>query len=459
MVEVTTGSVTESVTASGTLEPDDTADLSFGASGTVKSVSVAAGDTVKAGQVLATEDKTSLDASLESAEAQLESAEDKLAQDEVGSVSATQITQARSSLATAKSALSAAKVKVATEKAALAKAEKAAGTTATTSSSSEAAASSTTSGSSAVSSDQSSLTQDEQAVTSDENSVTQDAQAVASDETPQSAATVASDKAAVATAEASVASATTDVSEATLVAPFAGTVEAVNITAGDTAGSSGSGSAGTGSSSSSTTDSSSSSSSSTADIELISSDKFEVVVDVDASDISSVKTGDTAAVTLSGVTQPVTGTVTAISKVASVSDGVATIPVTVAISGDPSGLYSGVSADVTITTFDKANVLVLPTAAVHTDGTSSYVYVLSAGNEARKAVTVGSQGSDTTQITSGLTSGEEVVETVVTATVPGTSTNGTTGSSTTRTFGGTGTFGGGSFGGGAPSGGSFGGRG
>jgi hypothetical protein len=36
LTEATTGSVTESVTATGTIEPTDTANLSFGSSGTVK---------------------------------------------------------------------------------------------------------------------------------------------------------------------------------------------------------------------------------------------------------------------------------------------------------------------------------------------------------------------------------------------------------------------------------------
>jgi macrolide-specific efflux system membrane fusion protein len=147
--------------------------------------------------------------------------------------------------------------------------------------------------------------------------------------------------------------------------------------------------------------------------------------------------------------------VTAISKVATVADGVADIPVTVSITGSPSGLYSGVSADVSITTFDKANVLTVPTSAVHTVGTRSFVYELVGGKEVMHTVTVGAQGTSVTQIKSGLTSGTEIVESIVSATVPSSSTNS---SSSRSLLGGSSSTGGFSGGGTPPSGGFSGGR-
>jgi hypothetical protein len=79
--------------------------------------------------------------------------------------------------------------------------------------------------------------------------------------------------------------------------------------------------------------------------------------------------------------------------------------------------------DVTIVTFDKADVLTVATEAVHTSGTSSYVYVLVNGKEVKETVKVGSQGTSLTQITSGLKAGEKVVETIVTSTVPSSSSS------------------------------------
>ena len=61
----------------------DTDDLSFGASGTVTAVNVAAGDKVTTGQVLATIDSASLESDVESAESDLADAEATLADDRV----------------------------------------------------------------------------------------------------------------------------------------------------------------------------------------------------------------------------------------------------------------------------------------------------------------------------------------------------------------------------------------
>lgn len=60
---VTLGSVSQSVSLTGTFVPTREADLSFGASGTVATLPVAVGDKVRAGQALATIDTTVLTAS------------------------------------------------------------------------------------------------------------------------------------------------------------------------------------------------------------------------------------------------------------------------------------------------------------------------------------------------------------------------------------------------------------
>ena len=66
---VTTGTITQTVASSGTLEPASQANLDFGVSGQVTTVEVTAGQTVTAGQPLATIDPTSLNAALAQAEA------------------------------------------------------------------------------------------------------------------------------------------------------------------------------------------------------------------------------------------------------------------------------------------------------------------------------------------------------------------------------------------------------
>src|SRR5580658_4942562 len=59
-VPVTTGTIQQTIASSGTLEPASQANLNFAVSGTVTAVDVKAGQTVTAGQVLATVDTTAL---------------------------------------------------------------------------------------------------------------------------------------------------------------------------------------------------------------------------------------------------------------------------------------------------------------------------------------------------------------------------------------------------------------
>jgi macrolide-specific efflux system membrane fusion protein len=83
-VAASLSTIEQSVTASGTLTPAVQQDVSFAVTGTVTSVDVAAGDTVAAGQQLATVDTLDLNAALLQAKAELASAQASLsdAQDE-----------------------------------------------------------------------------------------------------------------------------------------------------------------------------------------------------------------------------------------------------------------------------------------------------------------------------------------------------------------------------------------
>jgi multidrug efflux pump subunit AcrA (membrane-fusion protein) len=113
---VVTGTFQQTVTASGTIDPADEADLSFEVSGRVTKVKVKAGDKVTKGEVLARLDTVSLDAALATANAQLEAAETTAADD--GSSSSTQqasnnaaVASAEADVQTAKDNLAAATLK------------------------------------------------------------------------------------------------------------------------------------------------------------------------------------------------------------------------------------------------------------------------------------------------------------------------------------------------------------
>jgi len=80
LVSATLGTVSQTVSASGTVQPATSLDLNFVNGGTLTAVNVKAGDKVKAGQVLATIDPAKARVALEMAQANLAAAQQKLDQ-------------------------------------------------------------------------------------------------------------------------------------------------------------------------------------------------------------------------------------------------------------------------------------------------------------------------------------------------------------------------------------------
>ncbi len=109
VVDVTSGPMSDTVSAEGTVAAAQTDDLSFASSGTVTAVNVKAGDTVQAGQVLATIDSAELAAAVTAAEASVAGAEAKLSDDQAAGASAQQLAADQSSLTSANDSLTNAK--------------------------------------------------------------------------------------------------------------------------------------------------------------------------------------------------------------------------------------------------------------------------------------------------------------------------------------------------------------
>jgi multidrug efflux pump subunit AcrA (membrane-fusion protein) len=105
VVAVTSGPMSETVSAEGTVAAAETDDLSFAASGTVTAVNVKAGDTVTAGQVLATIDSAELESEVAAANATVAEAKAKLADDGDAGSSDEQLAADESSLTSANDAL------------------------------------------------------------------------------------------------------------------------------------------------------------------------------------------------------------------------------------------------------------------------------------------------------------------------------------------------------------------
>ncbi len=381
IVSVGYGTISQSASATGTIAAANTSDVDFSVSGRVTEVDVAVGQTVTAGQALATVDSAALQAQVDEAQASLDSADAK------------------------------------------------------------------------VSADKSSSS------TSSEQLVADDAEVTA--------------------AQASLTAAQDSLGDATLTSPIAGTVASLDLTVGQqVSGTSSSSSSSSPSSSSSANNASasafssaanddassdSSSSNSSAQVVVVGSGSYVVNATVDDTEIGELQSGDQATITPEGATTAVYGQVASVGIVASDSSGVASFPVVIDVTGSPSGLYSGATADITITVKELQNVLVVPTAAVRFVGGSTAVVVDEDGKQVTRAVTLGTASGGDTQVVSGLQAGDQVVERIVT-------TTGATGGATTRSrfggnglggtgFGGSGLGGSGFNGGAGAGGGGFGGRG
>ena len=261
--------------------------------------------------------------------------------------------------------------------------------------------------------------------------------------TTVNASQVASAKAQVIQAQATYDDAKDAVAATTLYAPISGTVLEVNGKVGQTSGSS------SGSSGSSQPGASTSSSSSSDLVVVANLAALQVSVSVPESDIGSLSVGQTATVTFPAVSgASAKGKITSIDPVGTTSNSVVTFGVVVRLSGVPKTIRLGQSAAVTITTDSAKGVLVVPSTAVTTNGSRSTVLLLQNGQQVRTQVTVGVAGDSWTEITKGVSAGDQVVLTTSTSTSSTSSNQGFPGGG----LGGGGLPGGGPGGGAAPGG-------
>ena len=157
-----------------------------------------------------------------------------------------------------------------------------------------------------------------------------------------------------------------------------------------------------------------------------------MTVSLSESDISSVKRGQIATVSLSALSGvELGGKVTSISPLGSSSDGVVSYDVTLTIYQYNSKVLPGMSATATIVT-DQQQGVTLPTDAVTGSGSNATVELDQNGKTTSKTVQVGLSGTSREVILSGLKSGQEVK---VTITLPALGVSTTSTTSTTGTSG------------------------
>ncbi len=209
------------------------------------------------------------------------------------------------------------------------------------------------------------------------------------------AATPTVAQAAIDSAKAAVAVAQRALADTTLVAPVAGTIGSVNITAGEISTSGATTSGGS------------------AAITVISDGLFTVSADFAETDAAQVTEGDLAAVTFPAISGALTtGVVLAVDPMATTSASSSLVVFSVKVSMDsvPAEVQPGMSASISITTDEVSDVLAVPQSAIATIGEVSTVEVLQPDNTSLTAeVTLGLKGDSLTEITSGVTAGQILV--------------------------------------------------
>ena len=450
IVTAADGVVQSTVTGTGNVEAGTDVEANFQTSGTLQNIYVKDGDHVVKGQLLATLDPTAAQLTLDQAQENLTSAQDNLANAEAqtttsGSASATSLTNAQ----TATEFVDFTPAQTSTTQTTTTMTTSTTPTTTTTTTTrptrttptrttptrttssgngaSAGGSRSSGSGSSGSGSARSAVSSGGSSGGGGQTNTTS-AQTIA--------ANIASAQAAVDGAEATVQNAENALHETHLYAPATGTVVNVaDVSPGDTVSSSGasansgSGSSGSGSSASASSgsgsgstagslggsSSSSSSSSSSGLIEIVNTGSMTMTVAFSESDISKIKDGQPATVTLealSGV--ELSAHVSSISTLGTSSSGVVSYNATLTLDQRDSRVKPGMSASAAVIT-GQASGVNLPNSAVTTTGPVGHVNILRNGKAVPTTVVVGLVGDSRTQIVSGLRTGDQVQ---VTTTLP-----------------------------------------
>jgi len=192
-------------------------------------------------------------------------------------------------------------------------------------------------------------------------------------------------------AQIAVTQAQNNLDSAKLLSPITGTVYAVNYNVGDIA----SGTA----------------------VSIVDLSKIQVKVTVAEVDVSNIKLGQTAQMTMDALPgKTYTATVAAINPVGTVTQGVVNYAVIAQLTDPDGDVLPGMTANLAIVTAQRTNVLLAPLRAIKTQGNQKIATVLYKGQQIVTPVTTGLQNDTQVEITSGLQEGDEVVISATTTT-------------------------------------------
>jgi multidrug efflux pump subunit AcrA (membrane-fusion protein) len=146
--------------------------------------------------------------------------------------------------------------------------------------------------------------------------------------------------------------------------------------------------------------------------------------------VAKIKLGEKATITFDAIPDlTMTGSVAEIDDVGTVSSGVVTYTVKIAFDTENDAVKPGMSVSAAIITDSATDVLIVPSSAVKTQGTTKYVLMFdtplaspAAGEKGtvskiapkKVTVTVGISDDTHTEITSGLKEGDQIVTSTIT---------------------------------------------
>lgn len=136
-------------------------------------------------------------------------------------------------------------------------------------------------------------------------------------------------------------------------------------------------------------------------------EQMKITVSVSEALVPKLAIGDQADVVVSAAGAQFSGTVRSVEKAANMQTQLYTV--TLSVPAEVSGLLSGMFAEVTFHTDRADGVITVPSQAILTSGDTRYVFVVEDGAAKYVEVTLGMMGSGVTEVTSGLTAGQQLV--------------------------------------------------
>ncbi len=136
-------------------------------------------------------------------------------------------------------------------------------------------------------------------------------------------------------------------------------------------------------------------------------EEMKIIAAVSESLVPKLSIGDEVDVSVGAINAAFSGTISSVEKSANMQTKLYTV--TVKVPADVTGLLSGMSADVTFKTDYSANTIVIPTEAILTNGEKQLVFIVEGDAAKQVEITTGLTGSGVTEVTSGLSVGQELV--------------------------------------------------